>query len=95
MLDALKGRIGAFDPHAGPLGEVGDEALAGRVTRSIEETTGKNKHEELPEKQSDRMVSNGISATARRSSPTGWRSETNPAPGRRATVRWWSRGGGR
>jgi hypothetical protein len=31
---------------------------------------------------------------ARPSSPTGWRSRTNPALGRRATVPWWSRGSG-
>ena len=34
-----------------PTGEVGDEALAGRVPRRVEETAQEGQYQELPEKQ--------------------------------------------
>ena len=56
VLYTLERRVGAFDPHPRPPGEVGDEALSGRVPRRVEETAKEDKHQQLPEKQPDRVI---------------------------------------
>jgi hypothetical protein len=71
MLDALEGRVGAFDPHPCPPGEVGDEALAGRVPRRVQETADKDQRQELPEEQPDHVVEKRYQRHRRRSREVG------------------------
>jgi hypothetical protein len=71
VLDTLEGRIGPFYAHPGPPCEVGDEALAGRVARRVEETAEKDQHEKLPEGQPGRVVEQGYQRHRHRTCEVG------------------------